>query len=253
MLKTNLKKGLDSLTSTKWSVAKDGERSIQRAESILKRVGEEGVDGSVVRRITSDLLQEGKSPSTVNRYLSALSALIKEAEAMGLGSSVRVPRLKEPKSKDRVVTREEEASLLKALENQADRDLTVFLLDTGARMGEAYGPFLLTEGGAVFEDTKNGTDRRVPLTARARGAAERGWEGRPRSSFEKAFRSAAPEGVSPHTLRHTCASRLLAKGVQLPVIQRWLGHSAITTTMRYAHLEQGALDSVVALLETEED
>lgn len=46
----------------------------------------------------------------------------------------------------------------------------------------------------------------------------------------------APE-TSPHTLRHTCASRMVQKGVPLAVIKEWMGHSDIKMTMRYAHIE----------------
>lgn len=51
-----------------------------------------------------------------------------------------------------------------------------------------------------------------------------------------------------HTLRHTCASRLVQKGVPLAVVQKWMGHLNIQTTLRYAHLApddlKGALDKL---------
>jgi site-specific recombinase XerD len=40
-----------------------------------------------------------------------------------------------------------------------------------------------------------------------------------------------------HDLRHSAATILLSKGIPLNHIQRWLGHSDIGTTMRYAHLQ----------------
>ena len=39
-----------------------------------------------------------------------------------------------------------------------------------------------------------------------------------------------------HTLRHCYATGLLEAGVELPVIQRRLGHNSIRSTMRYLHL-----------------
>jgi site-specific recombinase XerD len=44
--------------------------------------------------------------------------------------------------------------------------------------------------------------------------------------------------LSPHKLRHTCATYLLAGGAQLETIQRHLGHAELATTMIYLHVPQ---------------
>ena len=51
-----------------------------------------------------------------------------------------------------------------------------------------------------------------------------------------------------HLCRHTCASRLVQRGVPLLLVKDWLGHEDIQTTMIYAHLAPKALHSVVGLL-----
>ncbi len=56
----------------------------------------------------------------------------------------------------------------------------------------------------------------------------------------------------PHCLRHTCASRLVQRGVPILVVQQWLGHKTIQMTMRYAHLCPTNLEEAVKVLEPTE-
>ncbi|MEO3807330.1 tyrosine-type recombinase/integrase, partial [Nonomuraea sp. B1E8] len=53
--------------------------------------------------------------------------------------------------------------------------------------------------------------------------------------------------ISPHTLRHTAAMRLLAAGVDITVIALWLGHENIASTQIYIHADLALKERALAL------
>lgn len=52
--------------------------------------------------------------------------------------------------------------------------------------------------------------------------------------------------VTPHTLRHSCAMRLLHAGVDTTVIALWLGHETVATTQIYVHADLALKERALA-------
>jgi site-specific recombinase XerD len=58
------------------------------------------------------------------------------------------------------------------------------------------------------------------------------------------------KAISIHSLRHSYATNLLEAGVNLRLIQQYLGHSSLHTTMVYLHLTTASQEQAVARIET---
>ena len=53
--------------------------------------------------------------------------------------------------------------------------------------------------------------------------------------------------VTPHMFRHTAATRLLERGVDIRFVQKLLGHASISTTEIYTHVSDRQLRTVVEM------
>ena len=70
-----------------------------------------------------------------------------------------------------------------------------------------------------------------------------------RNAILRASKRAGLRPIGWHTLRHSFASHLVARGVPLKAVQELLGHATIDMTMRYAHLSPDVKKDAVRALE----
>lgn len=216
------------------------------------------------------LRNAGNSNATINRKLAALSKLLKKAHRMGeIKSLPEFIRLKERAGRIRFLEQDEEDALFAAIRSRSEEyyRLAVFLVDTGARLGEAIGLHWndIDRTQVTFWITKSGKSRTIPLTKRAQKVlrAAKPARGGPfidikQQKFRTVWHAAKKDcglgedaDVVPHILRHTCASRLVRGGIDLRRVQMWLGHQTLQMTMRYAHLATRDLDACLPVLERE--
>jgi len=113
---------------------------------------------------------------------------------------------------------------------------------TGLRSGEilALQPEDIKLGVIHVRTSKSGKPRMVPVVSTVRPWLRYLPIGLHASTLSHAVSRTMP-GVRLHDLRHSCASLLIAAGVDLYTISKILGHSSIQVTQRYSHLETKAL------------
>lgn len=245
---------------------RDGERI---ANEWVTRLGPETplfkITDQLIENVVKDLEREGNASQTINNKLTRLSKLLKRCHRKRLIPSVPFIELKRQYSgRIRFLTRDEEQALFSHLSDE-ERHFASFLLYTGCRVGEALDLEWrdVTDSTVTFWITKGDKARSVPLTQPAREALAH-FKGRAVKPFltlsystflkhwdkakERAGLADDPQ-VVPHVLRHTCASRLVQRGVDIRRVKEWMGHANIATTMRYAHLAPRDLDVAARLLE----
>jgi integrase/recombinase XerD len=222
------------------------------------------------------------SPATVHRKAACLRSFfrhLRREEVMAADPTAGLTPPRRSKKLPHVLTRGEIAKLLEQPTGGdpsalRDRALLEVMYACGLRASEAIGLELADldlEDGIVRARGKGAKERLVPVGRQAVAAVATYLEhGRPLlvkapeeqhlfvnfrggpltrqglyKIIQKHARSAGLEDrMSPHTLRHTFATHLLAGGCDLRSVQEMLGHADVATTQLYTHLSSERLKDV---------
>ncbi|OOE32861.1 hypothetical protein BZG05_12925 [Salinivibrio kushneri] len=231
-----------------------------------------------VAEFCDEMVDQGKTGSTINRYLSCLSVMLRNAAVVGVIDSLPyIERAKEGKRRDRFFTEQEEMAMIKFMENTGRKDYADFIrlgIDTGCRTGEliglCWGDVADDFESILLRDTKNGEQRRVPLLSRSAKALRRrqSLAGEARKHTQ-VFKGMTQDKLSwhwnkmrrelgfendpcfvPHVMRHTCTTRMASRNITSDKMMEWLGHKSPAMVKRYTHMNITHLQDVRKLLET---
>jgi integrase/recombinase XerC len=233
----------------------------------------ESVDTRLVRGWLAGLHRQGLDAVSVSRKLAALRSFLKFLVRRGVleqspARAVRGPRLPRKLVSflpvDDAVTMMEGAPA-RPSSRERDHAIVELLYASGVRVSELSGldvDDVDTDRCVLRVLGKGGKERMVPfgdvarralaayLEHRGTGAGplftnRRGGRLTVRSVHAIVRASARAAGitrrVTPHTLRHSFATHLLEGGASLRMIQELLGHSRLSTTQRYTHVDADQL------------
>ena len=236
----------------------------------------ENINAMQVAAYRNDCKRRGNKAATINYKTSMLSTMRAVAAEFEMVTALPpMPRsLPISNQRDRVFSDEEVDAFygwFSHVGHQLMADYFLFMVETGCRFSDGtrvIGRQLHldeknpAESWITFQVTKTGKPRTVPLTDLAIAAVKnhvpkRGtdlvWPVNYKQMNHQFNRGKAYLGIDDpqltiHCARHTCASRMARRGVNLPQIMAWGGWTSLRSVQRYAHVDMQSLKSVRTLL-----
>jgi integrase len=249
-----------------------------RKKRIVERFGSRSAELITAQDIEKWFAEQTWKPATFNRYKALFSLIYRLGINSGkvkINPARGVKTRTENNARIRFLSTEEESSLRQKIEEQYPERLPEFeiALHTGMRRSEQYGLTWdcvdLERRILTIPRSKHGGTRYVFLNDTALAALQVLWKfangaGRvfsngytsetsygAREWFEKCAKATKIENFTWHSLRHTFASNLVMRGVDIRTVQELMGHKTIQMTLRYAHLApQHQLAAVQRLCDT---
>ena len=218
----------------------------------------------------AEALKSGASFASVNRRLACLKSMFNRAIDWHMAEENPVRKVKLFKENNQRVRYLEQGELAKLLEHSSLRlrAVILFAVNTGMRKGEIqrlrWSEINFNQGYLTAIETKNGETRYVPINDTVKEVllsirknpdspyvfcAKDGESYDFRKSFETALGKSGIIDFRFHDLRHTFASHLAMKGVDLNTIRELLGHKSLDMTLRYSHLSKDHKMRAVSILD----
>ena len=270
----DLSEAFNKALDTHWSRSRSYKTTVSSIKSILNVIGDmplKAINDQVLRSLV-DGLKKTNSDATVNRKLAILQKVLGLAQEWGELNSI--PLFKKFRTaihngRIKVLSRSEEDDLISYFQETREFEMAsvvTILLDTGMRLSELlrldYQDVDLDQGLVHVWENKGDLPRSLKITKRVLNILKKRDSGKVVNLSENQVKYLWSKGRAAtdhkadkefiiHALRHTCASRLVQRGIPLYTVQKWLGHSSIKMTERYAHLNPQQFDNVVAVLERE--
>ncbi len=214
------------------------------------------------------LFDRSVKPSSISRKLASLSVFFDFLKERGVIQKNYVKLLDKPKvrrSLPKFLDLDETIALLESVKHPRDRAILELLYSSSLRASELVGLDVKDvdfEHNRVRVKRKGGRSVYVPFSERAKrflkeyvkdrkeGALflNRYGERLSTRSLQKIVKKYSMRSIfkdiSPHTLRHTKATHLLNSGMDIRMLQRFLGHSTIKATQIYTHVNLKQLSEI---------
>jgi integrase/recombinase XerD len=230
-----------------------------------------------IRRFQLFLIESGASICHRNRIMTGVRFLFR-VTLRRHDLAAEIYHLKEPQKVPVVMSQDEIRRLLAMAANVKLRVMMSLAYGCGLRAGEVVrlkvGDIDSAQNIIRIVQAKGRKDRNVMLPADILELLRQWWKERPRRQdrdvaaaerwlfpgrkagqplttrqFARLFQEAAKKAgitkpVTPHSLRHSFATHLLERGVDIRVIQALLGHDKLETTARYTRVATGMISAV---------
>lgn len=198
------------------------------------------------------MVAKNSKASTINRALTSLRSVFNQAVKDGKireNPTVRIRKLREDNQRIRYLT-EPEIHRLLATASSRLHDFIILGLNTGLRKANLVNlqwEDIDSRAGVIhILKTKSGKAYEVPMNetvielfqrlASSRGTGTVLDTTNLKREWESSVKTAGLKDVNIHTLRHTYASHMTMKGVDMFTLSKLMGHADIKMTQRYSHL-----------------